>query len=173
MSSNKGELSSIQELTYLITWFAEFSDMQKSDFLKELLKKYSPVSDDILLNGVSALGLDSGRPPSIFQCRMKLFNEWFVNWSDEEKQDLIVRLRNIDSQFMDRFESILSGSGDHEITDEEKLPFSTIDSGFDSNDYSKANGEIGQTKCAEEKKFEQIDDGVVVDEVTEITQSED
>ena len=47
----------------------------------------------------------SERPASIFQCRMKLFSEWFFQWSDEEKQELLIRLRNIDSKFMDEFQS--------------------------------------------------------------------
>ena len=46
----------------------------------------------------------SDRPASIFQCRMKLFNEWFGQWSDEEKQELLVRLRNVNSKFMDQFQ---------------------------------------------------------------------
>lgn len=138
----KGQLSRAQELDYISTWFNEFSEMQRGDFFKVLQSKYGPNSTDDeqaigcgleqlkingssdgQMNGGNAYHASGGRPPSIFQCRVKLFNEWFLNWSDEEKQELLNRLRNIDSKYMDDLEAAIavdradqdSGVGDEKI----------------------------------------------------------
>ncbi|CAG2174349.1 unnamed protein product, partial [Oppiella nova] len=84
-------------------------EMQTQDFMKCLVQKYSNCgqqSDNALINGFNNLGV-SDRPASIFQCRMKLLSEWFAHWSDEEKAELLIRLRNIDSTFMDEFQANL------------------------------------------------------------------
>lgn len=93
---------------------------------------------------------------------MKLFNEWFMNWSDEEKQDLIVRLRNVDGEFMDRFEKILNGeteeNEDKTIPGLTSLPnlISNTDSGFDSSDYSKPNGDTNSSDSNNSPSDEQL-----------------
>ncbi|RWS12310.1 uncharacterized protein B4U79_14221 [Dinothrombium tinctorium] len=106
---NNGVITRSEEMAYLATWFAEFSEMQKDDFFKILVNKYGGADCDdtataaaSMVNGVNGLQVND-RPPSIFKCRMKLFNEWFTNWSDEEKQDFLIRLKNIDADFMDKF----------------------------------------------------------------------
>ena len=106
-----GELTRSEELNYLVNWFSEFSEMQKSDFFKIIVKKYagSVVDENTITNALLSLKL-TDRPPTIFHCRMKLFDEWFTNWSDEDKENLLLRLRNLDSQFMDFFQSLLDGN---------------------------------------------------------------
>ena len=47
---------------------------------------------------------------------MKLFSEWFAQWSDEEKQELLVRLRNINSQFMDEFQANIDSISNSQTT---------------------------------------------------------
>jgi len=49
------------------------------------------------------------RPPSIFQCQMKLFNEWFDLWSEAERGALIEKLREIDEPFIIKFEEEING----------------------------------------------------------------
>lgn len=131
MSQSKGVITTGQQLAYLAQWFAEMSELQTQDFMKCLLTQYGKSGhqlDGLLVNGFAKLGMSgtacphstsdlflptvgvSDRPASIFQCRMKLFNEWFGQWSDEEKQELLTRLRNVNSKFMDQFqESLDSG----------------------------------------------------------------
>lgn len=106
---NKWPLSKPEQLSYLLQWFQEYSDMQKDDFLKVLLEAYSSGTPNSLANSVDALNV-SDRPPSIFQCRMKLFNEWFVNWSDEEKSDFLSHLKVVDDEFIEKFHDSVDSS---------------------------------------------------------------
>lgn len=110
-ASRRGALTRQEELGYLVTWFTEFSEMQKSDFFKIILAKYagSNVDAELVASAVSELHV-SDRPPTIFHCRMKLFGDWFANWSDEEKEELLIRLKNLDSSFMETFQKTMDGS---------------------------------------------------------------
>lgn len=95
------------QLRYMIEWFQEWSEMQRDDFLGILLDKCGPTGlVNGLVSGMENLGCkeDSVRPPSLFQCRVKLFCEWSQNWSQQEKDSLISSIKNIDAQFAEKYE---------------------------------------------------------------------
>lgn len=105
-------------MDYLVTWFREYSELQRDDFLKVLVEKYAPNSPaDCLADNLNHMGMGD-RAPSIFQCRMKLFDEWFQSWSDEEKSGFLDRLRIADANFVAQFDHVTS-AGPHpdEATD--------------------------------------------------------
>ncbi|XP_067130196.1 uncharacterized protein C14orf119 [Centruroides vittatus] len=106
---NKWPLNKSDQLAYLLQWFQEYSEMQKDDFLKVLIEAYAPATANSLANSVDSMNV-SDRPPSIFQCRMKLFNEWIVNWSDEEKSDFLSHLKILDEKFIENFYDSLDSS---------------------------------------------------------------
>ena len=89
-------LSNEAQLRYVIEWFQEWSEMQRSDFLDILLEQCGPSG---LVNGLvskmESLGHtnESDRPPSLFQCRIKLFREWSHNWSQQEKDYLLLSIK--------------------------------------------------------------------------------
>lgn len=104
-------LSNEAQLRYMVEWFQEWSEMQRSDFLGVLLETCGPSG---LVNGLVA-GMEnlgcaerSDRPPSLFQCRMKLFREWSNNWSQREKDSLLAAIKNTDSKFAENYEARLS-----------------------------------------------------------------
>ncbi|KAM0730228.1 Uncharacterized protein ACS0PU_004105 [Formica fusca] len=103
-------LSNEAQLRYMIEWFQEWSEMQRNDFLGVLLENCGPPG---LVNGLVA-GMEkmdcegSDRPPSLFQCRVKLFKEWSSNWSQSEKDSLLAAIKNIDSKFTEKYEERLS-----------------------------------------------------------------
>lgn len=82
--------------------------MQKGDFLHILSIKFSPMHDG-LHEAMEAMKVQSNRPPSIFQCQMKLFDEWFDLWSEAERGALIEKLREIDEAFIAKFEDEMNG----------------------------------------------------------------
>jgi hypothetical protein len=61
---------------------------------------------------------------------MKLFNEWFTQWSDEEKHQLLIRLRNIDSKFMSQFDETLSDDNIN-IDDNNKIDMNSMNGNVD------------------------------------------
>jgi len=103
-------LSNEAQLRYMIEWFQEWSEMQRNDFLGVLLENCGP---EELVNGLVA-GIEklscegSERPPSLFQCRVKLFREWSSNWSQYEKNSLLAAIKNTDSKFAEMYEERLS-----------------------------------------------------------------
>lgn len=98
---------------YLLEWFNEFSDMQKNDFLPILVLKFgNKAYVNGLLPGMEAFGNLEDRPPSIFQCRMKLFMEWAENWNQEEKENLLVKLKELDPTFSSKYEKEVAGEQD-------------------------------------------------------------
>ncbi|KAI1295585.1 Uncharacterized protein HDE_05416 [Halotydeus destructor] len=133
------DLTRPEELNYLIGWFREFSEMQKSDFFKIILKKYGGNTiDSVLIEAALKDMVIGDKPPSIFLCRMKLFDDWFANWSDEEKEDLLIRLKNLDSSFMDIFQQTLDGKTiDEEIFRQPILQLSPV---TDVNEKLRING---------------------------------
>lgn len=104
-------LSNEAQLRYVTEWFQEWSEMQRSDFLSILLEQCGPTG---LVNGLvsrmETLGCSEGsdRPPSIFQCRVKLFREWSNNWSQQEKDTLLSSIKNTDPAFAEKYEEKLS-----------------------------------------------------------------
>ncbi|RUS77769.1 hypothetical protein EGW08_014474 [Elysia chlorotica] len=92
-----------REMQCVTHWFKSWSPFQKQDFLKDLLDKLVPNNIDSLFDSMKSLGV-SDRLPSIFQCQLKLFSEWFSEWSDAERNDFLLKLRVVDSDFVNRFE---------------------------------------------------------------------
>lgn len=102
MLSQKGPAcSAAEQAAYLVSWFGEYSELQRDDFLRVLARKY--VRNNAGLSGLlDELSLGQQRAPSLFQCRMTLFEEWFQGWSDENKAAFLERLRAMDPEFVER-----------------------------------------------------------------------
>ena len=104
-------LSNEAQLRYIVEWFQEWSEMQRNDFLDVLLEQCGPAG---LVNGLVSrmenLGYAEGseRPPSLFQCRVKLFREWSNNWSQQEKESVLASIKYTDHAFAEKYEEKLS-----------------------------------------------------------------
>ncbi|XP_046628180.1 uncharacterized protein C14orf119 [Neodiprion virginianus] len=108
-------LSNQAQLRYVVQWFQEWSEMQRGDFLGILIEKCGPAR---LVNGlVSSLESlackeDAGKPPSLFECRVKLFREWSQNWSPQEKESLLSSIKNLDPKFAEKYEEKVANGDD-------------------------------------------------------------
>ena len=128
MSSGR-ELTPQSEIYYVVSWFKEWSEMQKQDFLPIISQKYAPAH---YMNGLLG-AMDSletnGRPPSIFKCQIKLFHEWFDTWSQAERGHFLERLREIDAPFIGLFDDEMSKlekpntPSDHDSTEDANKSF--------------------------------------------------
>ncbi|KAF5289859.1 hypothetical protein FQR65_LT01993 [Abscondita terminalis] len=112
-------ISSEAQIRYLIQWFNEWSELQRSDFLPILAEKFS---NKIYVNGIvnhmSAVNCQD-KPMSLFECRIKLFKEWFVHWSPEQRENFLKKISDIDNTFADKLNAELqngleNGEVDHE-----------------------------------------------------------
>lgn len=109
MGSSNGYVPNTQaQLGYIIQWFHEWSEMQRSDFLPILAQKFgSKGYVNGLLPGLEAMNSLEDRPPSLFQCRVKLFREWSDNWSQVEKDQLLNHIKAMDPDFLLKYEEEL------------------------------------------------------------------
>lgn len=124
MSSATGALGSGHNLTadrefrYIVQWFTEWSDFQREDFVPVLatyLAQGNP-GGPVYVNGIiGAMANVSGqdKPMSLFQCRVKLFNEWVTKWPETNREKLLERLTEIDPDFGKRVQQELSGERNH------------------------------------------------------------
>lgn len=120
ISNQRAELNNDQQMNYLLAWFNNWSDLQKEDFVPVLAEKMSSkwaavngLTEDMKIMDVS----NSGRPVSLFQCQVNLFKDWVVAWSDDQKNYLILRLKDIDQGFSTKYEHYLEYGKDSPIKD--------------------------------------------------------
>lgn len=102
----RGPPTKADQIDYLVQWFQEYSDLQREDFLSILVDKYTINDSEVISEALKNMNV-ADRPPSIFQCRMKLFNEWFDTWEEEEKEELMHRIKTLDSLFIEKFQNSL------------------------------------------------------------------
>merc|ERR1712156_1226720 len=81
-------------MNYLLSWFVNWSDLQKEDFVPVLAEKMSNkwASVNGVCDELQSLGVE-GRPVSLFQCQVSLFKGWVNTWSDDLKSYLLLRLK--------------------------------------------------------------------------------
>ncbi|XP_053685554.1 uncharacterized protein LOC128735091 [Sabethes cyaneus] len=108
-----------REFRYIVQWFTEWSDFQREDFVPVLATylttaKASPGRGTVYVNGIiCGMANISGqdKPMSLFQCRVKLFNEWSSKWPESYREKLLERLNEIDADFGRLVQQELSGCG--------------------------------------------------------------
>lgn len=107
VSNNRSDLNADGQINYFLSWFNEWTELQRSDFVPVLSSKFSSCPD---INGLSSHfqslnGNGGSTPPSLYQCQIKLFNDWFSGWSDDQKNYLTLRLKDIDTSFFQNYEN--------------------------------------------------------------------
>jgi len=127
VSNQQNQLTANQQLNYMLAWFQDWSDLQKEDFVPVLAGKMSSrwaqeqeKGKEVTINGVTEQ-MDklaaSIRHVSLFQCQVKLFKEWVMAWSDDQKNYLILRLKEIDQTFSKKYEHYLEFGEDSPVKD--------------------------------------------------------
>lgn len=102
------------QLRYTVQWFHEWSEMQRGDFLPILAQRLAPGSYvNGLLSGVDGLSCNEGRPPSLFQCRVKLFRDWFETWGQAERDQLLSHIKSMDPGFYTKMQEELDILSNH------------------------------------------------------------
>ena len=91
-----------QEVQTVLHWFTTWSKYQRQDFLVDLVNKAVPPDVDSLFDSMKTLTVNN-KPPSIFQCQLKLFTGWFEHWSDKEKDDFVRKLGEVSPEFTQQF----------------------------------------------------------------------
>jgi len=108
VSNNRGDLNCDQQMNYFLAWFNGWSDLQKSDFVAVLAAKVnqSGRDDHIIVPEMNGLSVNK-KPLSLFQCQLKLFKEWVVTWNEDKQEYLLLRLKDLDSNFFTKYQEYL------------------------------------------------------------------
>uniref|UniRef100_A0A182JPR2 Uncharacterized protein n=1 Tax=Anopheles christyi TaxID=43041 RepID=A0A182JPR2_9DIPT len=116
MSSNGSyNLTVDGELRYVVQWFEEWSDFQREDFVPYLVSYLSQQAGGAvyvngLITAMAQINPGQEKPMSLFQCRVKLFNEWCIKWPEEFKAKLLERLEQTDSTLGERIRAELESA---------------------------------------------------------------
>ncbi|XP_028160072.1 uncharacterized protein C14orf119 isoform X2 [Ostrinia nubilalis] len=99
-------LTSEAQLRYILQWFEEFSELQRDDFLPVLAAARGNQADQLAATLAAMTCQD--KPVSLFQCRIKLFNEWYPTWAEEEQDRLIKGVSEVDPEFGEKLQDYLT-----------------------------------------------------------------
>lgn len=126
-------LTAEAQIRYLIQWFHEWSELQRSDFLPIMAEKYSNKAYvNGIVNSISNVNCRD-KPMSLFECRVnicnwffyrqiintfhaqvKLFKEWFAQWNTEHKENFLKQISEIDASFGEKLNAELENGIVHE-----------------------------------------------------------
>lgn len=127
-------LSSSAQLRYLLEWFGEWSELQRSDFLVILAENYAQKAYvNGIVNSISNMNC-TDKPMSLFECRVsvklehlfthycfafllqiKLFKEWFTQWNIESKENFLKKLGEIDASFIEKLNKEIEEKADSQV----------------------------------------------------------
>ena len=96
-----------KEIQCVIHWFQGWSRFHKQDFFKDLLDKAIPCHMDSLFDSMKSMNVND-KPPSIYECQIKLFNQWFEAWSRQERDSFLSKLRDVDPDFVEELDKQIS-----------------------------------------------------------------
>lgn len=110
--TNNAYVPNIQaQLNYLVQWFHEWSEMQRNDFLPILSQKFGNKSYvNGLLPAMESISYLEDKPPSLFQCRVKLFREWSDGWTTGDKDQFLNHIKSVDPEFIRKYEEEITTS---------------------------------------------------------------
>ncbi|XP_027991090.1 uncharacterized protein C14orf119 homolog isoform X2 [Eptesicus fuscus] len=93
-----------QEMKCILHWFASWSGPQRERFLQDLVTKAVPGKLQPLLEGLEQLSVSgANRPPCIFECQLRLWDQWFRGWAEEERNEFVRQLEVSEPDFVAKF----------------------------------------------------------------------
>lgn len=90
--------STDEEMRIVWSWFSCWTDQQKYDFMDILASKATPGKVCSLL--MESLSLGS---PDVFHCQLRMFNQWFLRWTDQKRNLFVNGLEERDYQTVQYF----------------------------------------------------------------------
>ncbi|KAM8763952.1 uncharacterized protein C14orf119 homolog isoform 2-T2 [Rhynchonycteris naso] len=93
-----------QEMKCILHWFANWSGPQRERFLQDLVVKAVPGKLQPLLESLEQLSVSgANRPPCIFECQLRLWDQWFRGWAEEDRNEFVSQLEVSEPDFVAKF----------------------------------------------------------------------
>uniref|UniRef100_A0AAY4B145 Uncharacterized protein n=1 Tax=Denticeps clupeoides TaxID=299321 RepID=A0AAY4B145_9TELE len=99
----------LQEQRCVLGWFRGWAAAQRERFLQDLVAKAVPGKVCSLLDQLGAMQVKD-RLPSIFECQLRLWSQWFESWSEEERNGFLGSLEETEPSFTARFYNEVAGT---------------------------------------------------------------
>ncbi|XP_028986565.1 uncharacterized protein C14orf119 homolog [Betta splendens] len=94
--------ATVQEQRCVLSWFQGWSTTQRERFLQNLLEKAVPGKVCTLLDSLRTLQVKD-HLPNIFECQLRLWNQWFQSWGEEERNSFLNMLEERDPELVAHF----------------------------------------------------------------------
>ncbi|XP_070582950.1 uncharacterized protein C14orf119 homolog isoform X2 [Erythrolamprus reginae] len=92
-----------QEMRCLLHWLSGWTLAQREHFLRDLVDKAVPWKLFPLMETLTRLQLSPGKPPSLYECQMRLWDQWFRSWSEAERNEFIRQMEEQIPELAGRF----------------------------------------------------------------------
>ncbi|XP_002132021.3 uncharacterized protein C14orf119 [Ciona intestinalis] len=102
MDENINNTSKVREITCVIHWFQTWNQFQKGVFMTDLVSKAMPNKVDLLLDQMNGMNVND-RPPNIFECQLRLFGQWFEEWTINQRNYMLEKLESFEPTFVSEF----------------------------------------------------------------------
>jgi len=90
-----------EQMSAVLYWFVHWTSAQRDSFLDDLVCKAVPNKILTIIEAMNSLGMNSSEQ-SMFHCQLRLFDNWFKGWSDDERNCFLQQLERIDILFVER-----------------------------------------------------------------------
>ena len=88
-----------EQMSAVLYWYENFTSSQRDAFMKDLLCKAVPHKMFAVIDAMNGLTMDN-ELQSMFQCQMRLFDNWFRQWTVAQRNQFIEQLEQIDAPFV-------------------------------------------------------------------------
>ncbi|XP_028966909.1 uncharacterized protein LOC100897861 [Galendromus occidentalis] len=119
----RGDLTRDAQMIYLSQWLGEFSEVEKDDFLQQLLDLYAP--GQLAIGQRLAPMKSEDKVPTLFDCRIDLLKRWFESWEPNDRDEFLNRLKEADADFMEKYQKSKDTPNEDKIVEEFWLRLST------------------------------------------------
>ena len=114
MANSAEKCSSEQEMRIVLSWFSCWTDQQKYQFIDILASKAIPRKVCSLLGAMESLSLEQATQLDVFNCQLRMFDKWFLRWTDKDRNLFINGLEEIDYQTVQYFYEKVSQTAQQE-----------------------------------------------------------
>ena len=95
-----------QEQTCTLDWYRNWNSQQREEFLKFLVEKVVPAKVSTLLDAMASFDTSmEHQAPNIFTCQMRLLDQRFRAWNDQQRNIFLHRLESLDPAFVQRLDA--------------------------------------------------------------------